>query len=126
MTLKRFSAKKDPVLPEVAEAVLKRDGCRCVGPELARIAGVDFPGPCRSRFGRDMDRPGFDYDVGALQLDHVREEIGGKRRSEERWLQALCPRCHLDGFATRKDIRAAARQRLADIYGEEPASDSAD
>jgi hypothetical protein len=120
----RRHAKKDPVLPEVRAAVLKRDGYRCVGPELARIAGVEFPGPCRSTFGYDMEGKNG-YLVDALQIDHVREELGGARRSEERWLQSLCARCHLDGFATSKVIRSSARQRLADIYGEEPESETA-
>jgi len=110
--------KKDPVPPEVREAVLKRDKFRCVGPELATLAGVPFPGPCRNVFGKDMEQP-YGYLIEDLQIDHVRDEPGGPRRSVERWLQALCPRCHLDGFATSKEIRAAARLRLETIYGEE-------
>jgi hypothetical protein len=63
---------------------------------------------------------GAGYLIMALQLDHVRPEPGGPRRSLERWMQAVCPHCHLEGFIGRKDIRAAARLRLDRIYGEEP------
>ena len=115
--------KKDPVTPEDRLAVLIRDGYRCVGPALALRAGVEHPGPCRNVFGADMESA-YGYRIADLQIDHVRDTPGGMRISDPRWLQALCPRCHLDGFATRKDIRAAARERLARLYdGEEPTDD---
>jgi 5-methylcytosine-specific restriction endonuclease McrA len=117
MTLKRHP-KKDPITPELRATVIRRDGERCVGPILARIAGVEFPGPCRSKFGADMEGR-FGYLVDELQIDHVTTDDGPRRQTVERWLQALCPRCHLDGFATRKDIREAARVRLAQLYGDE-------
>lgn len=108
--------KKDPVTFAVAQEVLARDHYKCVGPELAAMAGL-IPQPCKTRFGEPMAGP-FGYRVDELQIDHVRDEPGGPRISVPRWLQAGCPKCHLDGFLGSKDIRAAARERLAKLYGE--------
>jgi hypothetical protein len=116
--------KKDPVTSEVRAEVIKRDHFRCVGPVLAGLAGVDLPEPCRNTWGAEMDRGTF-YLFNDLQIDHVRSEPGGPRQSTPRWLQAVCPSCHLGGFIGSKPIRAAARLRLSNIYGEEPDSDTA-
>lgn len=113
--------KKDAVTPKVREEVLRRDGWRCVAPVLAQMVGIDEReiDPCLTTYGHPMQRVGHAYRVDELQIDHVRDEPGGRRISKPRWLQALCPHHHLDGFATRKDIRQAARRRLAEIYEED-------
>lgn len=119
------SVKKDPVTPEVRAAVIKRDGYRCVGPALARMAGIERAHvPCVNTWGSAMDHGSF-YLFNDLQIDHVRDGPGGPRRSSERWLQTVCPGCHLGGFIGRKDVRAAARERLERLYGEEPDGDTA-
>jgi hypothetical protein len=113
-----MSRRKDPVTTAVRETVLARDGYRCVWPELAQMCGLVLDG-CKTKFGHPMQGE-FGYRADELQIDHVRDEPGGPRQSVERWLQALCPHHHLDGFATRKDARNAARVRLMKLYGEEP------
>ena len=84
-------ATKDPVTPQVYAEVIARDlriAGGCVAPHLDPMAGE-----CHDRWG-NLVRP---YAVEALTLDHVREEPGGRRRSEPRWLVAACSGHHVFG-----------------------------
>lgn len=71
--------RRDPVTPEVYEAVRRRDK-GCVGPRLHREDPTAFPGPC----------------YGRIELDHVRAGGMGKRSpSVPDNLMTLCAFHHL-------------------------------
>ena len=86
----RRHAHKDPVTPELRQAVLERDrGC------IAHLRlGLDPTGPC----------------YGRLTLDHVRDQpmMGKRAPSDMAHLVTLCEHHHLDGWATshRPELRA--------------------
>jgi hypothetical protein len=101
--MKRTQAKADPVTPELRLFVLRRDG--------ACVAAVLAPGSheCRDSFGTPH-RPDA---LWKLQVDHIRLEPGGKRRSVASQLVSMCANAHLyDGWATanRPAIRAYLRE----------------
>ena len=94
--------RRDPVTPEVREAVLRRDG-GCVAPELW---------PCIEH-GADCGSPPDPCD-GRLTLDHVKDEprMGKRAPSDPAHLVTLCWHHHLDGWATshRPELRAYLRE----------------
>ena len=87
----RRHAHKDPVTPEMRQAVLERDG-GCVAPWLCFETGAEAA--CSGR----------------LTLDHVREQpmMGKRAPSDMAHLVTLCEHHHLDGWATshRPELRA--------------------
>jgi hypothetical protein len=82
-------AHRDPVTPELHEAVLQRDGYACVARRLDSLA---------------------DYCEGPLTLDHVKDQprMGVRAPSDMAHLVTLCWHHHLDGWATshRPELRA--------------------
>jgi hypothetical protein len=89
------------VTKAVAEQVISRD-LRVAGGCVAAYLGATTP--CRARWGSVVKRSVID----ALTLDHIREQPGGERRSEARWLVSICWGHHLiDAWATahRPEIR---------------------
>lgn len=85
--------KRDPVTPELRDAVLRRDrGC------VARLV--------RCHHNRE---DGYAC-AGRLTLDHVKSEpmMGKRAPSDMAHLATLCWRHHLDGWATshRPELRA--------------------
>jgi hypothetical protein len=70
---------RDPVTPEMREAVLGRDG-GCVAPRLGASSACS----------------------GSLQLDHVKSQpmMGKRAPSDMAHLVTLCEHHHLDGWAT--------------------------
>ncbi len=70
----------DRVLPEVHAAVMRRDKV-CILALLDKTHGV-----CRDRWGE----PHNPTDMGKLTLEHVRDEPGGRRRSDEGHMVAMC------------------------------------
>lgn len=107
--------------PEVREAVLARDGRRCVAPAIAKELGegIDL---CLTKWGQPMTLPNGYYREDELQVDRVRDEPGAPPVYRLEGAQALCPHHHLDGWATKKEHRAAARERLARLHAEEVAA----
>ena len=93
----RRHATKDPVSPELRQAVLERDG-GCV----ALMIGEHVPGV--------VGRLPFSTCIGRLTLDHVREQpmMGKRAPSDLAHLVTLCEHHHLDGWATshRPELRA--------------------
>ena len=92
----RRHATKDPVTPELRQAVLERDQ-GCVAIRLFPFDGSERPCP---------------HDCfGPLTLDHVQDGYGrmGKRApSDMAHLAVVCRHHHLDGWATshRPELRA--------------------
>jgi len=79
--------RRDPVTPAIREAVLRRDGYRCMAPVLDENAG-----PCHDQWGREV-RPGA---INALTVDHVGEgRMGKAAKSDADHLVALCWGHHL-------------------------------
>lgn len=98
---------RDPVTPGLRDAVLARDGHRCVASLL------DAHGACRTAFGEPMEYPGG-YRVAHLELDHVKDQprMGVRAESDLDHLVALCPYHHREsGWAT--SHRPALREYLA-------------
>jgi len=108
------------ITPAMREIVLRRDGYRCIAPQLDGLAGW-----CRDRFnypithwsGRD---PGRNY----LQVNHVKPEgelsMGKKTAAVAQNLVSLCP-FHHTGTTAGSNWEAANRWKirryLDDIYG---------
>lgn len=89
--------RRDPVTFALREAVIARDGYRCVAPVIDATAGE-----CRSAFGDAMEYAGG-YRVTHLELDHVKDEprMGRRAESDAAHLVTLCPWHHRDsGWAT--------------------------
>jgi hypothetical protein len=86
--------RRDPITPEVREAVLRRDR-DCVAPLLGATD------PCRGR----------------LTLDHVKDApmMGRRAPSDPAHLVTLCWHHHLDGWAT--SHRPELRQYLKEVEG---------
>lgn len=86
---------KDPVSPELRQAVLRRDG-GCLGPRL--------------------DPTSYECS-GRLTLDHVKDQpmMGRRAPSDMAHLACLCWRHHLDGWATshRPELREYLRSVTA-------------
>ena len=100
-------AHRDPVTPELRDAVLARDGWRCVAPSLG---ARDL---CRTAFGDPMEYAG-EYRVAHLELDHVKDQprMGVRAESDLGHLVALCPWHHREsGWAT--SHRGELREYLA-------------
>jgi len=88
-----MSRRRDPVTPDVAEAVFSRDGNACVAPRLGATE------ECRDVWGNPI-RLG---SRSGLTLDHVHEGYGkaGKRApSDPAHLVTVCHHHHLNGWAT--------------------------
>jgi hypothetical protein len=95
-------------------AVLGRDrGCVAVQREL--VGDLADGKLCRDDFGAVH---GWDA-IFKLQLDHVKEQprMGLKAPDDEAHLQAICAQHHRT-WATRSEVRAWARERLARLYPE--------
>ena len=96
---------KDPVTPELREAVLKRDG-GCVAPFI----GVDY-----DPHNKTWDA--IDRCKGRLTLDHVKDApmMGKRAPSDMAHLVTLCWHHHLDGWATahRPELREYLRKQEA-------------
>ena len=92
----RRKRHSDPVTPEVAEAVLRRDFRGCVAQRIAIVT---------------LSR--IDACDGRVTLDHVRDEpmMGKRAPSDPQHLVTLCWHHHLDGWATSN--RPALRAYLA-------------
>ena len=94
--------RRDPVTPEVREAVLRRDG--------GCVAAVLDPShwQCRDQWGRGH----IAADLSKMTLDHVQEgygRMGVRAPSDPAHLVTLCWGAHLEtGWATshRPDLRA--------------------
>lgn len=106
----RRKPKADPVTPQVRAEVIERDlrvAGGCVAPHLDAFAGL-----CRDRWGT----PVLPYARAALTVDHIREEPGGQRRSEARWLATVCWGHHVNGgwsTAHRPELRDYLRRIAA-------------
>ena len=87
--------RKDPVTPELHDAVIARD-TRFAGGCVA--AFLDLSHGCRDRWGTP-----FPPEQVPLTLDHVQSDYGrmGKRAPSDReHLVSLCYHAHLNGWAT--------------------------
>lgn len=95
----RRKPRKDPVTPEVAYAVMRRDLRGCVAQRIAVVHQWAIT-PCDGR----------------LTLDHVRDEpmMGKRAPSDPGHLVTLCWHHHLDGWATshREELRSYLRSFL--------------
>ena len=93
----RRKRRADPVTPEVAEAVMRRDLHGCVAQRIAAVNQWAIT-PCDGR----------------ATLDHVRDEpmMGKRAPSDPQHLVTLCWHHHLDGWATahRAELRAYLAQ----------------
>jgi hypothetical protein len=108
-------AHKDPVSPEDHEAVLRRDGFRCVA--IALGASDE----CRDMWGRPL-QTNSGYQWRKLELDHIREQamIGKRGKSQVRWMVAGCPWHHRLGNPPWLLVnRAAVREYLEQKHGAE-------
>ncbi len=108
-----------PVPPQVRETVLRRDGYRCVAPQIDGRAGW-----CRDIFGNPITHwAGRDPGPAYLQMSHVKDRaelaMAKKAESDEYHLVALCP-MHHTGTASGSNWEAVHRERirhyLEDIY----------
>lgn len=102
-------ARRDVVTLEVRQAVLGRDGYRCMAPELDRVAAG-----CRDNYGNDMAYPGG-YHVARLELHHVKDQprMGVRAESDPDHLITLCPWHHkFSGWATSRTGLTMAREYL--------------
>ena len=96
-------AHKDPVLPEVAEAVFRRDRT-CAGPK------VGMPGACGNQWGSGK--------AIHLELDHVNSAGFGKRGpSIEENLVVICGYHHRIKTEASRQWRAAINEYLMGFYG---------
>jgi len=86
---------KDPVTPEIYEAVIQRDG-GCVAPMLGATT------PCRGPWGNSAIDARGRYIRKALTLDHVKDtpRMGKRAPSDLGHLVTICWHHHLDGWAT--------------------------
>lgn len=103
----RRKGHRDPVTRELREAVLDRDGYRCVAPVIDSTAGE-----CRTAFGDPMAYAGG-YRVAHLELDHVKDQprMGVRAESDPAHLVTLCPWHHREsGWATSR--RGMLREHL--------------
>lgn len=109
--------------PGLRRYVLLRDG-GCVARfvnspfEAARypmLQGLPAPGLCRDTFGGQIDPTALWF----MEADHVKDELGlGIREDDPEQLWTMCPYHHRGtltsgGWATRTDVRAAARTYIA-------------
>jgi hypothetical protein len=104
--------RDDPVTPELRDAVLIRDGFRCVA------LGLDPDHRCQDKWGRPLAvRPNGRMHPAHLTLDHVKDQpmMGKRAPSDMAHLVTLCWGAHLwTGWATshRPQLREyIARQR---------------
>ena len=106
----RRHATRDPVTPELRQAVLERDR-GCVAPGLCVDSGIKAAtSVVVFRTGKGQTYYA-DVCYGRLTLDHVQDGYGrmGKRApSDMAHLVTLCEHHHLDGWATshRPELRA--------------------
>lgn len=115
------SRAKSSIIPaHVRESVLRRDGYRCVAPQLDGQAGW-----CRDAWGNPITHwTGRDPGPAYLQMSHTKPEgelgMGKKARSVPENLISLCP-WHHTGTAAGSNwearCRARIRRYLEDIYG---------
>jgi hypothetical protein len=101
--------RRDFVTLAVRDAVLARDGWRCVAPQLDGSAGN-----CRGEFGAVIEYPGG-YNVAHLELHHVKEQprMGKRAESDPDHLVALCPWHHkYSGWGTSKHGLGLLREYL--------------
>lgn len=104
----RRKPNPDPVTPQVWEEVFQRDlrvAGGCIAPHLDAQAGL-----CRDKWGT----PVLPYARAAMTVDHIREEPGGERRSQRRWMVTFCWGHHVNGgWATAH--RPEIRKYLAEV-----------
>jgi hypothetical protein len=112
---------RDPsvVTPVMREAVLLRDGYRCIAPQLDGLAGW-----CRDTWGNPITRwYGRDLGSAYIQINHVKPEgalaMGRKVVATADNLVSLCP-FHHTGTTAGSNWEAANRWKirryLEDIY----------
>ncbi|HEV8177636.1 MAG TPA: hypothetical protein VGP44_08115 [Gemmatimonadales bacterium] len=96
--------KRDPVTPELREAVLRRDGA-CFLRRLNPAHG------CKDQWGK----PHSSYDIWRLSLDHVKDapRIGKRAASDARHLVAMCHAGNV-GVPSR-EVREAEREYLRSV-----------
>ncbi|MES2211325.1 MAG: hypothetical protein V4515_14275, partial [Chloroflexota bacterium] len=93
--------RKDPVTPELREAVLRRDG-------MCLLAKVDPGHSCRDTWGV----PHAPTDLWRLSLEHVKSELRMGRRAPSD-LEHLVAMCHSGNVGVpSKTQRAAIREYL--------------
>lgn len=82
---------------------------------LARDGGCVYPRWLSSNLGADTLR---DWCAGPLEFDHVADSkaMGAKGPDRADHGQIVCAHHHKDGWATAKEIRAWARERLDDLH----------
>lgn len=102
---------KDPVTPELREAVLRRDGYQCIAPRIACRDPNHVYGP--NGLCGDVDQCS-----GRATLDHVKDQprMGKRAPSDIDHLVTLCEWHHLrSGWATahRPELRAYLRRVAA-------------
>jgi hypothetical protein len=116
---------KDPsvITPAMRETVLRRDGYRCIAPQLDGRAGW-----CRDTWGSPITHwTGRDPGSNYLQVNHVKPEgelsMGKKVAATANNLVSLCP-FHHTGTTAGSNWEAAnrwkIRRHLTGIYGGEP------
>jgi hypothetical protein len=116
--------RDDPVTPELAKYVLKRDGW-CVVAILVESGAIAEVGPCRDRWGHLRERGSvsrWPFATNVLTIAHVRDRAGGRMAkrppSIARRLVAVCAGHHLaDPIIDRPDVRDAVDDYLASIEG---------
>ena len=78
------------------------------------LQALPDPGPCGDNWGRRINPTQLDL----MEADHVKDELGMAIREDDPYqLWTMCPFHHRgalgSGWATRSDVRAAARQYIA-------------
>lgn len=100
----RRRARKDPVTPELREAVLRRD-------RVCFVSRVDLSHICRDGWGM----PHRSDDTNRLSIEHVKDEprMGVRAPSDAGHCLALCHGAN-NGVPS-KEMRAAMRSYLARV-----------
>ena len=102
--LRRSFRRRDPVTPEMYEAVMRRDG-QCV------LAKRDRSHECRDEWGY----PHASTDLSRLTIEHVKDEprMGSRASSDLAHMVALCAAANV-GVPSKAE-RAWMREYLAEV-----------
>lgn len=113
--------REDPVRPEDAEYVFRRDG-GCLVAKLADSGSIPPQQPCRDRWGRRLSTPSIPVSW-THTIAHVRDRgrggrMGRRPPSTRRHLATVCWGHHLiDPVIDHGDVRDAVDAHLARLEG---------